>query len=118
MANTKSAIKRQRIAEKRHERNVAVKSATRTFVKRARTSIAANAAEAQTDLIAAISALDRAAKKGVIHRNNAARRKSRLMKALNLALAPVPEAEEAAPAPKKATRAKGTGTATRRRKTT
>jgi small subunit ribosomal protein S20 len=110
MANTKSAIKREKIAEKRHARNVAVKSATRTFVKKARTAIATSPAEAQADIIAAVSALDRAAKKGVIHKNNASRRKSRLMKALNTAVsaaaAPVEEATEA----KKPTRARSTGT--------
>lgn len=87
MANTKSALKRIRTSEKKRQRNVAVKSATRTHVKRARTAIAQNPAEAQAELIAAISALDRAARKGVIHRNNAARRKSRLMKRYNAAVA-------------------------------
>ena len=83
MANTKSAIKRIKTSEKRRQRNQAVKSATRTYVKKARTAIAQNPAEAQVDVVAAISALDRAVSKGVIHRNNAARRKSRLMKRLN-----------------------------------
>lgn len=83
MANTKSAIKRIRTSAKRHERNQAVKSATRTYVRKARTSIARDAAQANVDVVSAISALDRAATKGVIHPNNAARRKSRLMKALN-----------------------------------
>lgn len=87
MANTKSAIKRIKVSAKKHQRNVAVKSATRTYVKKARTAIAQNAGEALEDVTAAISALDRAAKKGVIHRNNAARRKSRLMKRLNKARA-------------------------------
>ncbi len=87
MANTKSAIKRIRTSEKKHQRNVAVKSATRTEVKKARTAIAQNPGEARDDVIAAISALDRAAKKGVIHPNNAARRKSRLMKRYNGAVA-------------------------------
>ena len=83
MANTKSALKRIRVSEKKRQRNVAVKSSARTYVKRARAAIARNPAEAQGDLVAAISALDRAAKKGVIHPNNAARRKSRLMKRFN-----------------------------------
>lgn len=90
MANTKSALKRIGTSQKRHERNVAVKSTARTFVKRARASIAANPAQSQADLLAAISALDKAAKKGVIHRNNAARRKSRLMKRYNAAVAATP----------------------------
>jgi small subunit ribosomal protein S20 len=87
MANTKSAIKRIKVSAKKHQRNIAVKSATRTYVKKARAAIAQNAVEADEDVTAAISALDRAAKKGVIHRNNAARRKSRLVKRLNRARA-------------------------------
>jgi small subunit ribosomal protein S20 len=115
MANTKSAIKRERIAEKRHQRNVAVKSSTRTFVKRARSLIESNTGEAQADIVAAISALDRAAKKGVIHKNNASRRKSRLMKAFNAAMA-VEAQPEVAPEAKKPTRAKAAGTRTRTKK--
>jgi small subunit ribosomal protein S20 len=87
MANTKSALKRIKTSEKRRQRNVAVKSATRTYVKKARTAIAQNAGESEADVMAAIAALDKAAKKGVIHRNNAARRKSRLMKRFNAAQA-------------------------------
>lgn len=83
MANTKQAIKRIGTAEKRRQRNQAVRSETRTFLKRARAAIVQNPEESQEDLRAAISALDRAARKGVIHRNNAARRKSRLMKRYN-----------------------------------
>ena len=111
MANTKSALKRIDISEKRRERNAAVKSETRTYVKRARTAITRTPDEAPATLKDAISALDRAAKKGVIHANNAARRKSRLMKAFNAATAAAaaaPETAEAAPAaaPKKATRSR------------
>lgn len=87
MANTKSAIKDIKVSAKRHARNQAVRSATRTYVKKARVSIAQNPAESAEALRQAVSALDRAAKKGVIHRNNAARRKSRLMKRYNAAVA-------------------------------
>ena len=87
MANTKSAIKRIKVSAKKHQRNVAVKSAAKTYVKKARSAIVEKPDEAQADVVAAISALDRAAKKGVIHRNNAARRKSRLMKRYNAAIA-------------------------------
>jgi small subunit ribosomal protein S20 len=80
MANIKAAIKHIKTSEQRRQRNVAVKSATRTYVKKARTAISQNPAEAQEQIQAAIAALDRAVAKGVIHRNNAARRKSRLMK--------------------------------------
>jgi len=84
MANHKSAIKRIRQAAKRHEYNRAYISRARTFVKKARTAIAgsdAKTAEEATRL--AIQDLDKAASKGVIHKRNAARRKSRLMKQLN-----------------------------------
>ena len=85
MANTKAAIKHIKTSEKRHQRNQSVKSATRTYVKKARVAIGRQPGEAQDELKAAISALDRAASKGAIHRNNAARRKARLMKRYNAA---------------------------------
>ncbi|HHX44008.1 MAG TPA: 30S ribosomal protein S20 [Chloroflexi bacterium] len=85
MANTKSAIKRMRQNERRRARNRAVRSRMRTFVKRANTAIVAGEEDAAEAVRAAISELDRAAQKGVIHRNNAARRKSRLMKKLHAA---------------------------------
>src|SRR5579872_3634047 len=85
MANTKSALKRIKTSEKRRQRNQSVRSATRTYVKKARAAIGETAADAQPAIIAAVSALDRAARNGVIHPNNAARRKSRLMKAFNAA---------------------------------
>ena len=84
MANLKSAIKRVRQNAKRRVRNRQVSSKTRTFVKRAHESIAAGDKDAATGAVnAAVRQLDRAAQKGVIHRNNSARRKSRLMKKLN-----------------------------------
>ena len=81
MANTKSALKRIRSSERRRVRNRIVRSRTRTFVKKARVAIEAAPAVPATEeaLRQAISALDRAASKGIIHRNNAARRKARLM---------------------------------------
>jgi small subunit ribosomal protein S20 len=115
MANTKSAIKRIDISEKRRVRNAAVKSETRTYVKKARTAITRTLEDAPELLKEAISALDVAAKKGVIHPNNAARRKSRLVKAYNVATAaaaaaPAVEEEAAAPAApaKRATRSRKT----------
>ena len=85
MPNLPSAKKRMRIEEKRRARNKAVKSAVRTQVTKARHAIAADANEPATEetVRAAISELDRAVSKGVLHRNNAARRKSRLMARLN-----------------------------------
>jgi len=69
-------------------RNQIVRSTARTYVKKARRLIAeGNLEEAQRVVRQALSALDKAAQKGVIHRNNAARRKSRLMKLLNEAMA-------------------------------
>jgi small subunit ribosomal protein S20 len=65
-----------------------VRTSTRTQVKKARTLIASGkVAEADKALQDAVSALDKAAEKGVIHKNNAARRKARLMVALNQAKA-------------------------------
>ena len=62
-----------------------VKSTVKTYVTKARQAIDSGA-DAQEAVRTAVSELDRAAKKGVIHRNNAARRKSRLMKQLNAAI--------------------------------
>lgn len=88
MPNIKSAIKRTRVSERRHIRNRSAKSAVRTFVKTAERSIrTASVSEALTvEAVAkAIKELDSAASKGILHKNNAARRKSRLMKKLNQA---------------------------------
>lgn len=82
MANTKAALKHIKTSEQRRLRNRGVKSAARTFTKQARLAIQNDSSEASVRLEAAISALDKAAQKGVIHRNNAARRKSRLVKLL------------------------------------
>ncbi|RIK38108.1 MAG: 30S ribosomal protein S20 [Chloroflexi bacterium] len=83
MANNKSAEKRNRQNAKRAARNRVVRGSARTAVKKARLAIASGADNAQELVQAAESALDRAASKGVIHRNNASRRKSRLYQALN-----------------------------------
>ncbi len=87
MPNTRSAIKMARVAERRRLRNKAVRSSVRTFVRKAERAVGASAGEAVEAVKEAISALDKAATKGVIHRNNASRRKSRLMKKLNRASA-------------------------------
>lgn len=80
MPNTKSAIKRVKIEEKRRVRNHAVKSKVRTFVTKARKAIDTAPEEATTveAIRQAMSQLDRAVTKGALHRNNADRRKSRL----------------------------------------
>lgn len=83
MANIKSAVKRARQNEKRRARNRIYRSSARTYVKRARRLVEAGDLEqAEQDVTSAIRALDLAAQKGVIHKNNAARRKSRLIKLL------------------------------------
>lgn len=84
MANIKSAIKRNRQNEKRRLQNRIYRGSTRTQVKEAREAIASgNKEEATAEVNAAIRKLDLVATKGIIHKNNAARRKSRLMKKLN-----------------------------------
>ncbi len=80
MANTRSARKRIRSSERKHLRNRAVKSSVRTKVAKARRTllVAAEAQDAVLDVREAVRALDRAAEKGILHQNNARRRKSRL----------------------------------------
>lgn len=86
MANTKSAIKRIRTSERRRRINQVHRSRARTYVKRTRSLIAAGQLdEAEAMAHQAVCALDRAAQQGIIHKNNAARRKSRLMQRLNQA---------------------------------
>ena len=83
MANIKSAIKRNKQNEKRRQRNRIFRGRARTYVKNARdVIISENLEEARAATLQAISALDKAAEKGILHKNNAARRKSRLMKQL------------------------------------
>jgi small subunit ribosomal protein S20 len=84
LANNKSAEKRIRVAERRRLRNRPYRTAARTFVKKAEVAIRAGDANvAATAVGDAISMLDRVAGKGIIHKNNAARRKSRLMAKFN-----------------------------------
>ena len=77
MANIKSQIKRVKTNEKRRQRNKSVRSAVRTAVRRFREAVEAGDNDKATELQrAAARALDKAASKGVIHRNPAANRKS------------------------------------------
>jgi small subunit ribosomal protein S20 len=88
VANHPSALKRIRSSERRRQRNRIVRGRARTAVKKARALIAQERwDDAEAAVETAISALDKAAEKGVIHKNNAARRKSRLMSSLNQAKA-------------------------------
>jgi small subunit ribosomal protein S20 len=83
VANIKSQIKRNRQNEQRRERNKAVKSELKTRVKNALTAAGEGADDADAATRLAVKRLDKAAAKGVIHKNQAARRKARLMKRLN-----------------------------------
>jgi len=80
MANTASAKKRVRASLRKRIRNRATRSAVKTLVSRARR--ATGTPQTSEELRRAISALDKAAEKGTLHRNNASRRKSRLMRTL------------------------------------
>ena len=95
MANIKSQIKRNRQNENRRLRNRNVRGSARSAVNQARAAFEDNAPGTKEAVLKAISALDKAAEKGVIHRNNAARRKGRLMKHL-AALGDTPVKDEAA----------------------
>ena len=83
MPNTKSAGKAMRQSLRRREFNLKIKDSVKQSVKEVRKLIAAGDKTAAAEKMkAAMSALDKAAKKNVIHKNNAARKKSRLAKAL------------------------------------
>lgn len=98
---TRSAAKAHRQSIQRRLRNRAVKSETKTAVKRAVQSIAAGDLEAAREEVRrAISALDRAVRKGVLHPNNAGRRKSRLLLRYNAAVAALQAVASAPDKPK------------------
>ena len=103
MANIKSQIKRNRQNEKRRLINRNVRGSARTAVNQARTAYDEGAPETKDAILKAVSALDKAAGKGVIHKNNAARRKGRLMKKL---ASFKPSEAGASPVKKKTTRKK------------
>jgi len=87
LANTKSAIKNTRKIERRRAHNKVYRSRARTLIRRTQHLIqVGDLEEAQEAARLAAKALDKAAKRRVFHPNNAARRKSRLMKRLNQAL--------------------------------
>ncbi len=87
MAHTKSAIKNIRKNRKRRLRNRMYRSRAKTAIKKARRLIEAGQLEEAREAIRiAYKALDKAAEKGIIHKNNAARRKARLMRLYNKAL--------------------------------
>jgi len=87
MPVSKSAQKQVRVAGRRRLRNKSIRSLAKTNITKAEKLIFSGELEsAQNAVVAAISSLDKAAEQGIIHPNNAARRKSRLMKKLNEAL--------------------------------
>ena len=84
MPNIKSVIKDVKKSRERHARNVTEKSKIKTFVKKARGAVEAGDVEAAQKAVSkAASVIDKAAEKGIIHKNAAARRKSRLARAAN-----------------------------------
>lgn len=102
----KSAIKRTKQAEKRRQRNIAIKSAVKRDIRSVTDAVDAKAASSA--LAEAMSEIDRAVKRGVLHKNTAARRKSRLSR-LVTALGPAPKGSKSSKPtekPKDATTAK------------
>ncbi len=83
MANIKSQIKRNRTNEKARLRNKAARSEVKTRIKKAVSSATTGAETTVEDLRVAVKRLDKAAARGIIHKNQAANRKSRLVKRIN-----------------------------------
>lgn len=84
MARTKSAERAARVAERKRARNKPISTSLKTYISKAQRLILKREMETAREAVAvALQALDKAAAKGVIHPNNAARRKSRLMAKLN-----------------------------------
>lgn len=102
---SKSAQKQTRVASRRQQRNKSIRSQLKTSITRAEKLIFSGEVETAREAVGtAVSSLDKAAEKKMIHANNAARRKSRLLKKLNKTIAqasalpepkPEPETEEA-----------------------
>ena len=108
MANTKSAEKRIRSNERKRLRNQSYRSRVKTLIRKAEQQIFSG--QPSEDAVReAVSTLDKAAVKGIIHKNNAARRKSRLMKKLNTQAATIAAAAAAKPARKSTRKASTKG---------
>ena len=108
MANTKSAEKRIRSNERKRLRNQSYRSRVKTMIRKAEQLIFSG--QPSEDAVReAVSTLDKAAGKGIIHKNNAARRKSRLMKKLNTQAATIAAAAAAKPARKSTRKATAKG---------
>lgn len=88
MANTRSAKKDLRKTAKRRLRNQSTKSSLKTYIKKVKVAVASPGTNKENVVEAArlaVKAIDKAAQRGIIHKNQAARRKSRLMKVANAA---------------------------------
>lgn len=84
MANIKSQIKRIKVAERQRIRNKSTRSALKTYITKFNTAVSAgDRPAAEASLQAAVRNLDKAVSKGIIHKNNAANKKSRLTKKFN-----------------------------------
>lgn len=83
MPNIKSAKKRVLVSEANYEKNKAYRSALRTAVKKADAAIDAKSEDMAVTVKAAVKKIDQAASKGIIHKNNAARKKSALVTRMN-----------------------------------
>lgn len=84
MANIKSAKKRIKIIAKKTLRNKMIKTRTKTAIKKVIVAVEnGNKAEANLALVSAVSTIDRATTKGIFHKNNASRKKSRLTRLVN-----------------------------------
>ncbi len=106
MANIASSKKDARRSAARAQRNRSVRSAVKTRITRFRRAAADGADGLDQLAVNAVAALDRAAAHGVLHRNNAARRKSRVAKRLNALAVPDEPVAEAAPEAKRKPRTK------------
>ena len=87
MPNIKSVKKDVIKSRKNHLRNISAKSAMKTFIKKAKVAIDTHSEVSADAIRAACSTIDKTAERGIIHKNQASRRKSRLMKRANKAAA-------------------------------
>jgi len=87
LPNIQSAKKRVKVSEKKNLRNRMIKSGMRTSLRKFDAAVASDATSAKTQLSATSAVIDKAASKGVIHKNAANRKKARLAKQLNRAAA-------------------------------
>jgi small subunit ribosomal protein S20 len=87
LPNIKSAIKRVKVSEKKNLRNRMIKTGVKTAVKKFQVELASNPSTANVQLSATTSAIDKAAAKGILHKNTANRKKARLARNLSKAVA-------------------------------